>query len=76
MLPQRQINFLLSLLVSLKCSRQLPALLIGFFEFIGLKSVNAFAHHREYITGVPPSFSNGGHLGVLFIGMRHFKRDL
>lgn len=60
MLPQRQINFLLSPLVSLKCSRQLLAQLIGFSEFIGLKSVNACAHHKEYITGVPPSCVTSG----------------
>lgn len=31
-----------------------------FFEFIGMKSVNAFAHHREYITGVPLGFITVG----------------
>lgn len=60
MLPQRQIHFLLSLLVSLKCSGQLLATLIGFSEFIGLKSGNAFAHHREYITDVPLIFATAG----------------
>lgn len=46
MLPQRQIHFPLSLLVSLKCSLQLLA----------KKSVNAFVHHRECLTDVPIGF--------------------
>lgn len=60
MLPQRQINFLLPLLVSLKRSWQLLASLIVFSKFIGPKSVNALTQHSECITDVPLSFAKAG----------------
>lgn len=49
MLPWRRINFLLSILVSLKSSWQQ---LIGFSEFFGLKSVQSSSHHSNAISNV------------------------
>lgn len=60
MLPQRQIHFLLSLLVSVKCSLQLRA----------KKSVNAFPHHEDRL----PLSVQLWHLDVLFLLARALIR--